>query len=223
GLSELIQEARRTGANSISNGRVRLTCHSSGVDMYNTLRVIYASVVSGAPEFDADTLTSALRVATTYGYPELREFAMSNLEKVALAPIDRIRLSDEFSLPSWEKLAFTELCKRAEPVSMSEAQVLGIERLTHIARIREAEQRRQFVDKFVKPVMDQCCPKGVASEKDNANRKLKSSKAKFWQVSDTSSVYTLPLLPQNLMQIAFHCLSPSAIVNAPRLTDTTMD
>lgn len=81
-----------------------------------------------------------------YNYPELREFAISGLEKAGLSAIERIRLSDELLLPSWEKPAFTELCKRSEAITPAEAQVLGVERFVHVARIREAEQRRQFAD-----------------------------------------------------------------------------
>ncbi|KAF8605116.1 hypothetical protein BDV93DRAFT_605605 [Ceratobasidium sp. AG-I] len=170
GLVELIQEARRTGTNSTSSGRIRLTFDSSGVDICNTLRVIYASVVSGPPKFDTDILTSALRVATVFDYPELREFALSSLENANFAPIDRIRLSDELSLPQWEKPAFAELCQRKEPVSIPEAQVLGIERFTQIARIREMEQRRQFLDKIIEPLKARCLPDGVQSKLDNESQ-----------------------------------------------------
>jgi hypothetical protein len=73
-----------------------------------------------------------------------------------LTAIDRIRLSDEFLLPSWEKPAFTELCQRANAITPSEAQVLGMDRFVEIARIREAEQRRQVVDSLVKSVEKHC-------------------------------------------------------------------
>lgn len=117
------------------------------------------SVVSGPAKFDTDTLESALRIATVFDYPGLRKFAISGLEKATLAPIDRIRLSDELLLPQWEKLAFAELCQRKDAVSLSEAQVLGIERFTQIARIREAEQCRRF--------LSNCLPKGLQSKLDS--------------------------------------------------------
>jgi hypothetical protein len=113
-------------------------------------------VISGLVQFDADTLTSALRIATAYNYPELRDFAIAGLEKANLAAIDRIRLSDEFSLPSWERPAFTELCQRVEAITPSEAQVLGMDRFVEIARIREAEQRRQVVDSLIESVEKHC-------------------------------------------------------------------
>lgn len=102
-----------------------------------------------------------------FNYPELREFAISSLEKSDLMPIDRIQLSDELSLPQWEKPAFTELCQRTEPISISEAQVLGVERLTHIARVREIEQRRQFLNNIIEPLKAQCLPKDMELKLDS--------------------------------------------------------
>ncbi|KDN44056.1 hypothetical protein RSAG8_05788, partial [Rhizoctonia solani AG-8 WAC10335] len=40
---------------------------------------------------------------------------------------------------------FLELCRRPEPLSQKEASVLGITRTVEVARIREAEQRHQYV------------------------------------------------------------------------------
>ncbi|QRV76223.1 hypothetical protein RhiJN_19058 [Ceratobasidium sp. AG-Ba] len=108
-----------------------------------TLQTLSA-VITGPASFDADALISTLRIATVYGYPELQEFAISGLEKFDLSAIERIQLSDELLLPSWEKPAFAELCQRPGAITPSEAQVLGVERFVQVARIREAEQRRQF-------------------------------------------------------------------------------
>ncbi|KAG8739087.1 hypothetical protein FRC12_016432 [Ceratobasidium sp. 428] len=99
--------------------------------------------------FDASTLTSALRIATIYNYTGLRNFAIAGLEKAGLSAIQKIQISDEFLVPSWEKPAFSELCRRPDAITPSEAQVLGVERFVQVARIREAEQRRQLIDSLV--------------------------------------------------------------------------
>lgn len=54
---------------------------------------------------------------------------------MSLPAIERVELSDEFSLPEWEPAAFSELCHRVEAISPSEAQILGIERFAQVARI----------------------------------------------------------------------------------------
>jgi hypothetical protein len=106
------------------------------------------SFVSGRapPAFDAVTLISTLRVSTIYQNTDLRNFSISQLQsRFILSPIHRIALSDELSLPDWEAPAFVELCRRPEPISQKEASVLGMVRTVELARLREAEQRHQYV------------------------------------------------------------------------------
>ncbi|ELU41194.1 Med5 domain-containing protein [Rhizoctonia solani AG-1 IA] len=127
-----------------------------------TLVVPFVSFIRGdvfssavAPKFNSDTLISALRVGTRYGCPDMRNFAITQLEsRFQSPPIDRIKLSDEFNIPNWAIPAFIELCQRTEPISQREARILGAERLVEVSRIREAEQRRKFiqlVDKSMGP------------------------------------------------------------------------
>ncbi|KAG8748457.1 hypothetical protein FRC10_003590 [Ceratobasidium sp. 414] len=144
-LAHLVKQTRGDQSRPSLGQRTKLVCDQSSADFANAFRVIYASSL----EFDADTLTSALRIATVYNYPGLRNFTISGLEKAGLSAIERIRLSDEFLLPAWEKPAFTELCRRPGAITQSEAQVLGVERFAQVAHIREVEQRRQFIDSLV--------------------------------------------------------------------------
>ncbi|KDN49819.1 hypothetical protein RSAG8_01884, partial [Rhizoctonia solani AG-8 WAC10335] len=111
GFATLIQAAK-SSAISDPGRRIIVACDkkTKGEDICNTLKVIYASHIDGIPDFDSNTVTSALRIASTFDYPALRKFATSKLEGMNLSPIQRIQLSDEFSLPSWETPAFTELC-----------------------------------------------------------------------------------------------------------------
>ncbi|CAE7191691.1 unnamed protein product [Rhizoctonia solani] len=140
-----------TGGNqcsAYSSSRVKIVCNGASADFYNAFRVLYSPAILGVPEFEVDTLISALRIASTYNYADLRNFAIEELEKCSLPSIDQIRLSDEFFLPNWEQPAFVDLCYRAEPITISEAQSLGIERFTEISRIREAQQRQRFMELF---------------------------------------------------------------------------
>ncbi|KAF8605115.1 hypothetical protein BDV93DRAFT_605604 [Ceratobasidium sp. AG-I] len=115
-----------------------------GVDDFrNTFKIIYASVIEGPLEFDTSVLTSALRIATAYDYPALRNFAIQNLEKAPLSAIERISLAGEFGLTSWEGPAYIELCNRDEAITTEEASILGINAFARVANIREREQRRR--------------------------------------------------------------------------------
>lgn len=104
------------------------------------------SVIEDSSEFDPPTLTSALRLATTYDYPALRNFAIKHLQDASLSAIERIRLAREFGLLSWEEPAYVELCERDDAITTSEASVLGLNTFVELARIREKEQRRRGRD-----------------------------------------------------------------------------
>ncbi|CAE7094017.1 unnamed protein product, partial [Rhizoctonia solani] len=146
-FAALIQAAKSSGKVSDVDRRIVVTCDTTtnGEDVYNTLKVIYASHIDGVPGFDSSMLTSSLRIATSFDYPALRNFAISKLEGMDIPAIQRIQLSDEFSLPSWETPAFTELCSRKEPITHAEAEILGMSRFVEIARIRETERTRLAV------------------------------------------------------------------------------
>ncbi|CAE7096700.1 unnamed protein product [Rhizoctonia solani] len=153
---ESITRAREKGLMSTANtSRLRIKVNSHSGNIVGAFRVLYASVFPGpqAHQFNSATLTKALRVATLYGCLDIREYAISELEKrFTFLPIVRIRMSDEFKLPAWEKSALIELCRRIEPITGEEANVLGVDRLAAISRIREAEQRRKFVELVEKSV-----------------------------------------------------------------------
>ncbi|KAG9085349.1 hypothetical protein FRC07_013393, partial [Ceratobasidium sp. 392] len=112
-------------------------------DFLNTFKILYASPIDGPPDFDPVTLISALRLATTYDYPALRTFAISNLENAQLSAIERILIAREFEFTSWEEPAYVELCERDEPITEQEANALGVNVFVQVARIREKEQRRR--------------------------------------------------------------------------------
>ncbi|KAF8604153.1 hypothetical protein BDV93DRAFT_606183 [Ceratobasidium sp. AG-I] len=112
-------------------------------DFQNMFKVLYASVVDGPFDFDPPTLISALRIATAYDHPNLRSFTIKHLESHYLSAIERIRIAREFGLTSWEGPAYIELCERDEAITKEEASVLEMDAFVHVAKIREAEQRRR--------------------------------------------------------------------------------
>ncbi|CAE6428258.1 unnamed protein product [Rhizoctonia solani] len=180
-LAERINEAREKGATS-SAGRLPIRTSRSSHNFSGAFRVLYACVFSGpeVPKFNSDTLICTLRIATRYGCPHMRNFAISQLEsRFQSPPIDRIKLSDEFNIPTWAKPAFVELCRRTEPISQREARILGAERLAEISRIREAEQRRIFTQLVNKSVGSRGLlePGAIADDKlrDDAKHTLRYS------------------------------------------------
>ncbi|CAE7147122.1 unnamed protein product [Rhizoctonia solani] len=152
-IADLIRQARERGDfTAAPERRVKINIPCTGklisTDVRQTLRVIYSSLVSShtPPKFDGQTLISTLRVASLYQNPDLRDFSISQLQsEFYIAPIYRIALSDELAIPGWEAPAFLELCRRPEALSQDEASILGIARTVEVARVREAEQRHQYL------------------------------------------------------------------------------
>ncbi|CAE6436959.1 unnamed protein product [Rhizoctonia solani] len=162
-LAERIQVARQQ---TPTGSRLKIVSSRKSRDIRNALIVIYTwceheiygeidslnylppSVTSRrrTPLFDSDTLMSALKIASRYKYPDLRQYAIDELEKSHnLSALCRIQLSSRFSIPEWEISACAELCRRPEPISAEEAAILGMRRFVDISRIREEEQSRRTI------------------------------------------------------------------------------
>jgi hypothetical protein len=103
-------------------------------------------VVEGPFDFDAVTLTSALRVSSVYGYDALRQFSISKLERAELSAIQRIKIAQELNVMHWTDPAFEELANRAEPIQPDEARILGIDSLLRVSIMREQRRARPSDD-----------------------------------------------------------------------------
>ncbi|QRW22371.1 hypothetical protein RhiXN_09958 [Rhizoctonia solani] len=105
-------------------------------DFYNLLLVLYSSVYD-LRFFSSEILKSTLKLATKYAHPTLRAFAINELEKHELEPIDRFELSRHCGVAEWMPKAIDDLCWREEPITVAEARILGPEKLVEIATRRE--------------------------------------------------------------------------------------
>ncbi|KEP48686.1 hypothetical protein V565_118080 [Rhizoctonia solani 123E] len=144
-LAKRVQDARQQ---TPSGSRLKIVSSQKSRDIRNALVVIYTCVTSRrtTPLFDPDTLVSALKIASRYKYLDLRQYVIDELEKSHnLSAIRRIQLSNRFSIPEWEISACAELCRRPQPISAEEANILGMQRFVDISRIREEEQSRSTV------------------------------------------------------------------------------
>ncbi|KAF8678408.1 hypothetical protein RHS04_05353 [Rhizoctonia solani] len=184
-LAALIQRAKASNTNLEPGSRIVLVCEPKiqGADIFNTLKVIYASYIDGIPDFDSNIMISALRIASIFDYPNLRKFALSRLEGMSLSALHRIQLSDELLIPSWEMPAFVELCNRAEPITLTEADVLGMSRFVEIARIRETQKGHQ-----VTKLVNKALPKLLESSQSNNSSASESTQDESGYLSGRSQL-----------------------------------
>ncbi|KAG8739491.1 hypothetical protein FRC10_005587 [Ceratobasidium sp. 414] len=120
-----------------ANGRKTIHVFATSDDFRRMLAVLYSSAYEPST-FTSGTLKSTLRLATTHKHRALREYAIQNLEKRTLQPIERFALSRDCGVTSWMATALDDLVWREEPISVDEAQVLGFEKFTEVASRREA-------------------------------------------------------------------------------------
>ncbi|KAG8693788.1 hypothetical protein FRC09_010296, partial [Ceratobasidium sp. 395] len=107
-------------------------------DFRNVLRVLYASFESiDCFRTDSRILKSSLRIATRYDYPQLREFAIRQLDVQNLAALDYLNLARKFDVADWETRALDHLVTREEPITEAEAEIIGIKSFVATAARRE--------------------------------------------------------------------------------------
>ncbi|KAH7302852.1 hypothetical protein B0J17DRAFT_294141 [Rhizoctonia solani] len=118
-------------------GRRTINLQDNADDIRNLLVVLYSSVYNPQP-FSTTVLMSTAELATKYAHPILREFAIDELKKHMLEPIDRFVLSRDCGVMGWMSKAIDDLCWREVPITVAEAQILGPEKFVEVAARREA-------------------------------------------------------------------------------------
>ncbi|CAL1711783.1 unnamed protein product [Somion occarium] len=81
---------------------------------------------------------SILDLATRWEFTSVRELAIRELQTLHVSPVDCIAICQKYDIAnSWTLAAYVSLCERPEPLTMSEANQIGLETVVRIAEIRE--------------------------------------------------------------------------------------
>ncbi|KAJ1310940.1 hypothetical protein OPQ81_009452 [Rhizoctonia solani] len=150
-------------------------------DIHNTFKILYASIIEGPFSFETPVLISALRIATAYGFENLRTFAIKHLENVSLGAIQRIQLAREFGLPSWEDPAYKELSEREKAIAEEEAQILGFAAFARVAQAREdivLKKGKLLGEQETKDKLEKEKEEKAKKEAEEQNKKDAEEKAK---------------------------------------------
>ncbi|KAG8916232.1 hypothetical protein FRC02_004103 [Tulasnella sp. 418] len=112
-----------------------------GVSMFEIESLLHffdpARILEGTDEIDLQQWSAILHLSTMWSYPKLRERAMTEIEKLNPSLKDYILLSRKCNVPKWLELAYNQLCRRDEPITVEEGLVLGIEVFTRLCHLRE--------------------------------------------------------------------------------------
>ncbi|KAJ8517722.1 hypothetical protein ONZ45_g5134 [Pleurotus djamor] len=112
------------------------------VDFVRLLDVLYPSLeqIGVAVERTPEEWISILKQSHQWKIKPLKDLAAGHVASMTLEPAQRIKLYRECGLDHSADLApaFTDLCRRLESVSISEAKLLGLETYAQIVTLREA-------------------------------------------------------------------------------------
>jgi len=97
---------------------------------YNPLYSIYSTSVGN--------WTKILVLAQRWGFKEVQDLCIRELEKITIPPVSKIQIYQEFKIDRSRLLSsFAELTTRPNPLSFEEGQKVGLETALQIARARE--------------------------------------------------------------------------------------
>ncbi|KAG8963762.1 hypothetical protein FRC03_002587 [Tulasnella sp. 419] len=86
---------------------------------------------------DGESWKAILYLATMWDFAKLRDLAIEAIEKLDFGPMDMIMLSRKCNVQQWLTSAYVALCTRAEPITLDEARVLGLDFAFQLIAIRE--------------------------------------------------------------------------------------
>ena len=79
-----------------------------------------------------------LTLAQMWGFTEVENLCIRELENLSLPPVERIRIYQQFKIDKMLLLEpFAQLTLRMEPISLEEGRTLGLDTCLRIARARE--------------------------------------------------------------------------------------
>ncbi|KAG8692500.1 hypothetical protein FRC08_009736, partial [Ceratobasidium sp. 394] len=107
-------------------------------DFAKVLELLYTPVYNATTP-NVEILVSALNMASKYRHPSLRVYTINALGPRCgeLPPIERIEVARVCNVPEWVSGAIDELCEREDPITLEEANRLGVETFGDISRRRE--------------------------------------------------------------------------------------
>ncbi|KAI6137432.1 hypothetical protein EDD17DRAFT_1517365 [Pisolithus thermaeus] len=81
--------------------------------------------------------TSVLKLSTAWNFERLRQAAINALTESGISTVDRVVLSQRYYIKNWLLPALNELARRPEPITLEEAQRMGIDIALKLASVRE--------------------------------------------------------------------------------------
>ncbi|KAK7472380.1 hypothetical protein VKT23_000496 [Stygiomarasmius scandens] len=85
---------------------------------------------------------SILKLATLWGFPNIRCLAIEHLSKMKLDAFTNIELGRKYSVSQWLRNGYMELVKRFDTLTREEVKVIGCSSSIGVFRVREEMAKR---------------------------------------------------------------------------------
>ncbi|PPQ99775.1 hypothetical protein CVT24_009677 [Panaeolus cyanescens] len=113
--------------------------HLTGVsakDFEKFLSILYPKDFSRSEITSVADWTSVLTIANQFDFSNLFQLAKTKLRPI-LSSAQSIALGKRFDVREWLIPAYTDLCIREEPLRLDEGQIMGLEDVIEIGRVRD--------------------------------------------------------------------------------------
>lgn len=121
--------------------------------------------------------SNLLSIATRFCFDKIRQRAISQLAS-SLTPIEQIYHGKKYDVPNWLREGYQSVCKRSEPLELSEAEKIGWEEAIMLAKAREIYYRTDLQE-----TMDLGSPRPLFS---NTSSGMTAFGGNFFQAEITS-------------------------------------
>ncbi|KAL5529508.1 hypothetical protein ACEPAG_5493 [Sanghuangporus baumii] len=119
-----------------------LTLSGITVDSFRTfLRVLFDPAHGLQSELDQDEWISVLQLSDMWSCDRLFDLAFSKLSILEVDPILKITLAKTYRLQAWLPPAYSRLVTRTDPLTLEEAEKLGMETTMKLTEVRESRYR----------------------------------------------------------------------------------
>ncbi|KAI6143894.1 hypothetical protein BKA82DRAFT_948055 [Pisolithus tinctorius] len=123
-----------------SSDEIPIQLHGTSKDDFEQLlKALLHRKYSSQPNLpqNIEQWTSVLKLSTAWSFEKLRQASIDALIESGIGAVDRVVLSQQYDIKSWLLPALNELAKRPEPITLEEANQMGIDIALKLASVRE--------------------------------------------------------------------------------------
>ncbi|KIM82521.1 hypothetical protein PILCRDRAFT_820381 [Piloderma croceum F 1598] len=148
----------------------------SKIDFRAFLKLLYPQSIPLRGALSVKEWIAVLKLSTMWDLFSIRKLAIEELSKFTMNPVTRIILARQYRIQKWLFAGYEELAKRTEPISISEAEQLGLETAILIFQIREESHLAYLED------MEHECKEMQKDIENRFDRKYCSCAEGIWRV-----------------------------------------